>query len=260
MSATGSGGFEGRVAVVTGGASGIGFALAERLVKESARVAILDLVPAAVDTAASGLGGVLGIPTDVTDETAVRAAVARVEGELGPVELYFSNAGIGGGLGLGGDEDWARAWAVHGMAHVYAARAVMPGMVARGHGEFVVTASAAGLLMMMQSAPYTVTKHASVAIAEWLAVEYGDAGVGVHCLAPQGVRTPMVTADPRAEAEVAASGPILDPADVAEDVLSAISSGEFLVMPHPEVQGYEQAKVADRTRWLRTMRRLRARL
>jgi short-subunit dehydrogenase len=230
MSATGSGGFEGRVAVVTGGASGIGFALAERLVKESARVAILDLVPAAVDTAASGLGGVLGIPTDVTDETAVRAAVARVEGELGPVELYFSNAGIGGGLGLGGDEDWARAWAVHGMAHVYAARAVMPGMVARGHGEFVVTASAAGLLMMMQ------------------------------CLAPQGVRTPMVTADPRAEAEVAASGPILDPADVAEDVLSAISSGEFLVMPHPEVQGYEQAKVADRTRWLRTMRRLRARL
>jgi NAD(P)-dependent dehydrogenase (short-subunit alcohol dehydrogenase family) len=254
MSATGSGGFEGRVAVVTGGASGIGFALAERLVKESARVAILDLVPAAVDTAASGLGGVLGIPTDVTDETAVRAAVARVEGELGPVELYFSNAGIGG------DEDWARAWAVHGMAHVYAARAVMPGMVARGHGEFVVTASAAGLLMMMQSAPYTVTKHASVAIAEWLAVEYGDAGVGVHCLAPQGVRTPMVTADPRAEAEVAASGPILDPADVAEDVLSAISSGEFLVMPHPEVQGYEQAKVADRTRWLRTMRRLRARL
>jgi NAD(P)-dependent dehydrogenase (short-subunit alcohol dehydrogenase family) len=260
MSATGNDGFEGRVAMVTGGASGIGYALAQRLVAEGAKVAVLDLAPDAVEAAAGRLGGAVGIATDVTDEPAVAAAVARVESDLGPVDLYFSNAGIGGGLGLGADDDWARSWAVHGMAHVYAARAVIPGMVARGHGEFVVTASAAGLLMMMQSAPYSVTKHASVAIAEWLAIEYGDAGVGVHCLAPQGVRTPMVTSDPRAEAEVAASGPILDPADVAEAVLVAIHKGEFLVLPHPEVQGYEQAKVSDRTRWLRTMRRLRARL
>ena len=260
MNATGDEGFEGRVAVVTGGASGIGYALAERLVSEGASVAILDLVAGAVSDAATRLGGITGTAVDVTDEVGVRAALEAIERDLGPIDLYFSNAGIGGGLGLGEDADWARAWAVHGMAHVYAARALMPGMAARGRGEFVVTASAAGLLMMMQSAPYTVTKHASVAIAEWLAVEYGDTGVGVHCLTPQGVRTPMVSADPRAEAEVAASGKIIDPAVVADDVLAAIRSGDFLVMPHPEVQGYEQAKVADRTRWLTTMRRLRSRL
>jgi NAD(P)-dependent dehydrogenase (short-subunit alcohol dehydrogenase family) len=265
-----SGGFEGRVAVVTGGASGIGLALAERLCAERARVAILDLSDGAVLAATQRLGEapggterpgrVLGLAADVTDEEGLRAALEQVESTLGPVELYFSNAGIGGGLGLGTDEEWARTWAVHGMAHVYAARAVLPGMAARGTGEFVVTASAAGLLMMMQSAPYTVTKHASVAIAEWLAVEYGDRGVGVHCLAPQGVRTPMVSSDARAEAEVAASGKIIQPAEVADAVLAALRRGDFLIMPHPEVQVYEQAKITDRTKWLRTMRRLRARL
>ena len=251
---------EGRVAVVTGGASGIGYALAERLRAENVHVAILDLSYAAVSEAAARLGDTLGVAADVTDEAGLRAAVEQVESTLGPVDLYFSNAGIGGGLGLGTDAEWARAWAVHGMAHVYGARSVLPLMVARGAGDFVVTASAAGLLMMMQSAPYTVTKHASVAIAEWLAVEYGDSGVNIHCLAPQGVRTPMVSSDARAEAEVAASGAIIPAPEAADAVVAALRSGEFLIMPHPEVQAYEQAKVADRTKWLRTMRRLRARL
>jgi NAD(P)-dependent dehydrogenase (short-subunit alcohol dehydrogenase family) len=252
--------FEGKVAVVTGGAGGIGAALATRLAAGGARVAVVDLDPAASEATAATFDGGLGLGVDVTDEAAVAAAVRRVEDGLGPIDIYCSNAGIGGGRGLGSDDEWARTWAVHGMAHVYAARAVLPAMAARRSGDFVVTASAAGLLMMMQSAPYTVTKHASVAIAEWLAVEYGDSGVALHCLAPQGVRTAMVSSDAKAEAEVAASGRILDPADVANDVVAAIHSGAFLVLPHPEVAAYEQAKVSDRTRWLATMRRLRARI
>jgi NAD(P)-dependent dehydrogenase (short-subunit alcohol dehydrogenase family) len=250
----------GSVAVVTGGGSGIGRALAGRLHADGARLAVVDLHAAAAEDTAEALPGALAIGADVTDEGALRSAVARVEAELGPIDVYCSNAGIATGAGLGDDEDWARSWAVHGMAHVYAARAVIPGMAGRGRGDFVVTASAAGLLMMMQSAPYTVTKHASVAIAEWLAVEHGDAGVRIHCLAPQGVRTPMVTGDPRGEAEVAASGRILEPAEVAAAVVDAIRSGEFLITPHPEVRAYEAAKVADRTAWLSRMRRLKARV
>ena len=251
--------FKARVAVVTGGASGIGYALAERLVAEEAQVAVLDLSQDAVEAAARTLGAVLPLAADVTDEAALGAALERISSTLGPVDLYFSNAGVMNGFGLGTNDDWRVAWAVHGLAHIYAARAVLPGMVARRRGHFIVTASAAGLLMMMQSAPYTVTKHASVAIAEWLAVEYGDAGVSVHCLAPQGVRTPMVTGDARTEAEVTASGEIMEAGDVAGCVLAAVRGGHFLIMPHPEVHRYEQAKVADRTRWLRTMRRLRDR-
>ena len=159
---------------------------------------------------------------------------------LGPIDLYCSNAGVGTGRQLGEDEDWERSWRVHGMAHVHAARAVLPGMTARGSGVMVITASAAGLLMMMQSAPYTVTKHASVAIAEWLAVNYGGQGVQFHCLCPQGVRTPMVSADAGGEAEVAASGRILEPAEVADAVLDAIQANRFLVLPHPEVHEYEK--------------------
>jgi short-subunit dehydrogenase len=133
-------------------------------------------------------------------------------------------------------------------------------MQARQSGAMVITASAAGLLMMMQSAPYTVTKHASVAIAEWLAVNYGGSGVQLHCLCPQGVRTPMVSSDPRGESEVAASGPILEPAEVAESVVDAIRANRFLVLPHPEVHEYEKSKVEDRDRWLVGMRRLLARI
>lgn len=250
----------GQVAVVTGGASGIGRALAERLHAEGARVAVVDRNGGAAAATAGAIDGALPIGADVADETAVTALVEQVEVELGPIDVYCSNAGVSLGVGLGGDKEWEESWAVHALAHLYAARAVLPGMVERGSGHFVVTASAAGLLMLMRSAPYTVTKHASVALAEWLAVEYGGKGVGIHCVAPQGVRTPMVDADPVAEAEVGASAPIIEPAAVAEAAVAALASGTFLVLPHTEVRAYEQAKVADRDRWLTGMRRLAAKL
>jgi NAD(P)-dependent dehydrogenase (short-subunit alcohol dehydrogenase family) len=247
------------VVVVTGGGSGIGFAIARRLHEDGARIAIADLSAAAIDGALALLPGSIGVVADVTDEAQVQSLVAEAETKLGPVDIYCSNAGIGSGPGLGDDEAWARAWAVHSLAHLYAARAVLPGMVKRKKGHFLVTASAAGLLMLQRSASYTVTKHASVALAEWLAVEYGGDGVQFHCLAPQGVRTPMVGEDPKAEAEVGASGKIIEPSVVADAVAEAMKAGEFLVLPHPEVAAYEAAKVANRTKWLDGMRTLKAR-
>lgn len=252
--------FDGAVAVVTGGAGGIGGALAARLTAEGARVAVVDLRADAAEAAAAELPGAIGLAADVGDWDAVRTMVDEVEGQLGPVDVYCSNAGVATGGGLGDDDAWELSWRVHGMAHVNAARAVVPGMAARGSGALVVTASAAGLLMMMQSAPYTVTKHASVALAEWLAVNYGGSGVQFHCLCPQGVRTAMVSGDPRGEAEVAASGRILEPSEVAESVVQAIRANQFLILPHPEVHKFETMKVADRDTWLAGMRRLLARV
>jgi NAD(P)-dependent dehydrogenase (short-subunit alcohol dehydrogenase family) len=247
---------DGAVAVVTGGAGGIGQALSARLAAEGARVAVVDLDRSAAEAAAAAFPGAIGLAADVGDAGAVRAMVDQVVARLGPIDVYCSNAGIGGGRFLGEEEDWDRSWRVHGMAHVHAARVIMPDMTARGSGVMVITASAAGLLMMMQSAPYTVTKHA---IAEWLAVTYGGRGVQIHCLCPQGVRTPMVSSDTSGEAEVAASGRILEPAEVADAVLDAIQANRFLILPHPEVHGFEERKVADRDRWLAGMRRLLAR-
>ena len=251
--------FQGAVAVVTGGAGGIGRALAARLTAEGSRVAIVDLDRASAEEAAAALPGAIGLAADVGDPVAVRAMVAAVESELGPIDIYCSNAGVATGGALGDDEAWDLSWRVHGLAHIYAAREVLPGMQARGSGALVITASAAGLLMM-QSAPYTVTKHASVSIAEWLSVNYGGQGVQVHCLCPQGVRTPMVTSDPRGESEVASSGRIIEPSEVADAVVAAVRANQFLVLPHPEVHGYEQFKVEDRDRWLAGMRRLLARI
>lgn len=249
------------VVVVTGGAGGIGKALGERWAAEGARVALVDLDAGAAEQAAAALGGdARGYGADVSDPAAVRRLVDAVESDLGGIEMYCSNAGVGGGAGLGSEAEWARAWGVHVDAHVHAAREVVPRMEERGGGHIVITASAAGLLMMMQSAPYTVTKHASVAFAEWLSVNHGDRGIGVHCLCPQGVRTPMVAADASAEAEVAASGKILEPSVVADAVAEAVRTGTFLILPHPEVHDYETNKVADRDRWLTTMRRLYTRV
>jgi len=256
--------FEGAVAVVTGGASGIGRALGEKLLSLGARVALLDLEPTAANKVATGLdpGGssVVGLAADVTQAESLAGAVAEVERRFGPVDMFFSNAGVAVGEGLGDPQSWQLSFEVHVMGHVNAALAVLEGMASRQRGVFVVTASAAGLLMMMQSAPYSVTKHGSVAIAEWLAVHYGGSGVSVHCLCPQGVRTPMIGTDPKGKAEVEASGRILEPSQVADAVIEAIRSGTFLILPHPEVKGYEQAKVADRDRWLAGMRRLLARV
>ncbi len=252
--------FDGAVAVVTGGAGGIGTALASRLTAEGARVALVYLDLEAAEAAASGLKGAIGLSADVGDYEAVGEMVDEVERRLGPIDIYCSNAGVATGAGLGEDDAWDLSWRVHGMAHVHAARTVVPGMVARGSGAVVITASAAGLLMMMQSAPYTVTKHASVAIAEWLAVNYGGSGVQFHCLCPQGVRTPMVSGDARGEAEVAASGRIIEPAEVSDAVVEAVRQDRFLILPHPEVHSFEKAKAEDRDVWLSGMRRLLARV
>jgi NAD(P)-dependent dehydrogenase (short-subunit alcohol dehydrogenase family) len=250
------------VTVITGGASGIGRALAERFAAEGARtVVVADLDGAGAEALAAGLpGGVgVGMAVNVADETALRALADRVATEIGAIDVYCSNAGIADAPGLGDDQQWERAFGVHVLAHVYAARHILPRMVARGRGHFMVTASAAGLLTEMDSAAYTATKHASVALAEWLAINHGDSGVSFSCLCPQGVRTPM-TAGFTAGSSTLAAGAFIEPSDVADAVLAAFGDGRFLILPHPEVADYEQRRAGDRDRWLGGMRRVRAKL
>ena len=263
-----------RVVVVTGGGSGIGRALCLRFASEGARaVVVADLDGAATKKVAGEVedaGGsrivALPAPLDVADEDQVVGLVGRVESDVGPISLFCSNAGLGGGGGVDADDQtWDRLWRVHVMAHVFAARAVIPAMVDRGEGYLLHTASAAGLLTNMGNAPYSVTKHATVALAEWLAITYGDAGVRVSCLCPQGVRTPMLLAglDRAAAAEasvpasaVLAAGGLLEPEDVAEAVVSGLRDERFLILPHPEVLTFFQRKGSDYDRWIAGMRRL----
>jgi NAD(P)-dependent dehydrogenase (short-subunit alcohol dehydrogenase family) len=252
----------GAVAVVTGGASGIGAALARRFAAAgAAAVVVADLDgPGAARLAAQLPGSVgHGLPLDAGDEPAVAGAVARIEDEIGPVDLWCSNAGVAGGPGLGEDADWQSCWRLHVHAHVLAARHVLPRMVARGRGHLLVTASAAGLLTELDAAPYAVTKHASVALAEWLAIQHGDDGVSVSCLCPQAVRTPMLAGAPATSATLAA-GAVIEPEQVADAVLAAFAENRFLILPHPEVAEYERRRAGDRDRWLAGMRRLRVRL
>jgi NAD(P)-dependent dehydrogenase (short-subunit alcohol dehydrogenase family) len=253
---------QGAVAVVTGGASGIGRALALRIASEGARaVVVADLDEPGARRVAHELACAtpLGAGLDVTDPEAVAALVDRVERDVGPVDLWCSNAGVALGADLGGDQDWQRSFEVHVMAHVHVARSLLPRMAARGRGHLLVTASAAGLLTNIDAAPYSVTKHGSVALAEWLAIRYGDQGVTVSCLCPQGVRTPMLERE-GAGAAVLAAGALLDPDEVAGAVVEALADGRFLVLPHPEVAEFERRRAADRDRWLAGMRRLRRRL
>jgi NAD(P)-dependent dehydrogenase (short-subunit alcohol dehydrogenase family) len=251
----------GAVVVVTGGASGIGAALARRFAAEGARAVVVADLDA--DGAAAVAGGLdcpvrLGVGLDVTDEAQVAALAARIAEEIGPVDLYCSNAGLAGMPGLGTDAEWQRAWAVHVLAHVYAARHVVPAMVARGSGHLMITASAAGLLAEADLAAYSVTKHGSVALAEWLAIQHGDQGVTVSCLCPQGVNTPLLARAP-AEATTLAAGETIEPEQVCDSVVRALAEDHFLILPHEQVHRYEQQRSADRDRWLSGMRRLRAR-
>ena len=253
---------QGAVAVVTGGASGIGRALALRFAREGARaVVVVDLDEPGARRVARELtcATPLDAGLDVTDPAAVGALVDRVEREVGPIDLWCSNAGVALGPDLGSDEDWHRSFQVHVMAHVNVARSLLPRMAARGHGHLLVTASAAGLLTDMDAAAYSVTKHGSVALAEWLAIRYGDDGITVSCLCPQGVRTPMLEREGVGPAVLAAGG-VLDPEDVADAVVDALADGRFLILPHPEVAEFERRRAADRDRWLAGMRRVRARL
>ncbi|MCU1454086.1 MAG: Oxidoreductase, short chain dehydrogenase/reductase family [Acidimicrobiales bacterium] len=253
-----------RVVVVTGAAKGIGFALAERFVAEGARgVALVDLVAADVEAAADRLGpAALGLAADVSDEAAVADVVARASEALGPIDLFASNAGIGTGAGIeASNEAWQQIWDVNVMAHVYAARAVLPSMLERGEGYLLNTASAAGLLSQIDDAPYSVTKHAAVALAEWLAITYGDQGITVSCLCPQGVRTDMLMgAEGTTGADTVIAQGVIEPEDVAAAVVAGLADGRFLILPHPEVATYLQRKATDPDRWLAGMRRLQQRI
>ena len=248
---------EGKIAVITGAASGIGRALARRFKAEGAKaLAIADMQGDALQAVADEIGA-LAMVTDVSREGDIQALVAKTEAELGPIDIFCSNAGI---CWLGGDdapdEEWQTNWNVHVMAHVYAARAVAPGMAARGSGYLVNTASAAGLLSHVNSATYSVTKHAAVALGEWLSIEYGSRGVNVSVLCPQAVRTAMTQGR---ETGVAALDGMIDPEELADSVIATMEREEFLILPHPVVLDYLKRKTGDYDRWLGGMRRLKDR-
>jgi NAD(P)-dependent dehydrogenase (short-subunit alcohol dehydrogenase family) len=249
---------KGKVIVVTGGASGIGAALVRRFAREGAAgIVVADMnLEAALAVAAEVKG--LALRTDVSKEADVQALIARATKHHGRVDVLCSNAGIATGGGVDApNADWQRIWEVNLMAHVYGARAVLPQMLERGEGYLLQTASAAGLLAQPDSALYSVTKHAAVSLAEWLSMNYGDKGIRVSCLCPQGVRTPMLLGTSGDRKSFLLDGSV-SPEQVADDVIAAMRDERFLVLPHPEVHDYMQRKAADVDRWLGGMRRLRA--
>jgi len=258
----------GRVAVVTGGASGIGRALVRRFAREGARgVVAADLDGAGAEAVAAEIGdGALGVACDVADDAQVGALLERAREAFGPVDVFCANAGIATGMGLETpDEAWDLISGVNVRAHVIAARRLVPEWVERGEGYFVATASAAGLLNQIGDAAYAVTKAGAVAFAEWLAITYGDQGVRVSCLCPMGVRTPLLEGGLEQEGDegvgarvVAAAGELLEPDDVAGDVVEAMRAERFLILPHAEVGEFMRRKGDDHDRWLLGMRRLQA--
>ena len=243
-----------KIVVVTGAANGIGAALARRFAKSGARHVIcadIDLIGA--KQIASEIGGT-AMSVNVSIESDIADLVSKTEEEIGPIDLFCSNAGI---LTLGGvevpDSEWQKIWEINVMSQVWAARHVVPRMIARGGGYLLNTASAAGLLNQIGAAPYGVTKHASVGLAEWLAFTYGDQGIDVSVLCPQAVRSEMTKGF---EGSVAAIDGMLEPENVAEACEHAIANKEFLVLPHKTVQGYMEAKSKDYDRWIGGMRKL----
>ncbi len=249
--------------VVTGGGSGIGRALVKRFAQEGPRALVVaDLNLQGAEAVAQEVGGeaVHAMQVDVGREQEIRALIDRARELGGPVDLFCSNAGVPGPAGgpEAPDEEWDRAWRINVLAHVWAARALLPEMTERGDGYLMSTASAAGLLTQVGAQVYSVTKHAAVAVAEWLAITYGDAGVKVSCLCPLGVRTPMLEGAMEDTVGAAAlmQDELLDPADVAETVLQAIRDERFLILPHPHVSDYMARRGADDDRWIAGMRRM----
>ena len=246
-----------RVCVVTGGAGGIGAALARRFVAEGAATVVISDIDEERTQAVAREIGCVGIACDVTDEDSVQALVAGVIADHGEIGLFASNAGtsIDGGVHVG-DEDWQRLWDLHVMAHVYAARALVGPMAAAGGGYLLQTISAAGLLASLSSLPYTVTKTASMALAEWLAIVYRDSNIRVSAVCPLVVETPLAV---RFQLDTG-PGPAMSPDDVALVVVDGIRRERFLILPHPEVGDYLERKSSDRDRWLSGMSRLYGRV
>jgi NAD(P)-dependent dehydrogenase (short-subunit alcohol dehydrogenase family) len=247
-----------KVTVVTGGANGIGRALCERFAAEEARgVVIADLDVERAESLAKSIGGI-AVKTNVAVESDIANLVSVATEKYGRIDLFCSNAGIGTPGGADEpNEVWQRIWDVNVMAHIYAARYVLPGMLALREGYILATASAAGLLTQIGSAPYSVTKHAAVAFAEWLSITHGDAGIKVSCLCPQGVNTDLLRSSAGGPGEFLRAN-ALEPSDVADAVVKALDEERFLVLPHPEVAEYFKRKATDYDRWLRGMRRLQA--
>jgi NAD(P)-dependent dehydrogenase (short-subunit alcohol dehydrogenase family) len=247
-----------KVVVVTGGGNGIGRALCRRFAAEGAKVVVVaDVEPDAARTVASDTCG-WDIPTDVASESDVQRLVDDVLKKYGRIDLFCSNAGVGvEGDCHAPDRDWLRSWEINVLSHVYAARAVLPSMLARGEGYLLQTVSAAGLLTMLGSAPYSVTKHAALGLAEWLNITYGDQGIKVSALCPLGVKTRMLE-----QAEFGGGTFLLDdaiePDEVAAAVIEGLETEQFLITPHEKVREYVRRKADDYDRWLGGMRRLQA--
>jgi NAD(P)-dependent dehydrogenase (short-subunit alcohol dehydrogenase family) len=254
----------GKVALVTGGANGIGRALCERFAAEGAAgVAVVDLDGAGAASVAAGIGDTaIGLAADVSVEADIAAAVQTTEERFGPIDLLVCNAGIGAMAGIDApDEVWQRVWDVNVMAHVRAVRAVLPSMLARGEGYVLTTASAAGLLTQIGDAPYSVTKHAAVGLAEWLAITHGDEGLKVSCLCPQGVDTDLLrAATGGVSGEVVTAQGVISPEEVADAVIDGLRDERFLILPHPEVATYLGRKAGDPDRWIGGMRKLQRRI
>lgn len=250
----------GKHVVVTGGAGGIGRALIRRFAAEGAgALVVADRAVQEAEAIAREVDG-LAVELDAGREQSVRALITQASAANGPIDIFISNAGVPGALGGPEAEDaiWDEAWRVNVMAHVWAARALLPEMLARSDGYLINTASAAGLLTQVSSLVYSVTKHAAVSLAEWLAIEHRDAGVRVSCICPQGVRTPMLdlAMDEPAGAAALNAGGLIEPEDVAEAVVAGIAQERFLILPHENVSRFMALKGSDHERWLKGMRRL----
>lgn len=248
--------FDGKVTIVTGGASGIGAACARNFAARGAKVVVTDINGDGAQAVAAEFGG-LGVPCNVGDEADINALVAKTEDAYGPVDVFFSNAGINSGRDILTTDlsVWEDQWQVNVMAHVYAVRAVLPGMLERGGGTLIHTASMAGILMSIGNLPYTVSKHAVVGLAEYLSVNHHHQGIRVSLLAPLGVRTPML-GDPNNPFARNSAGPVKEPEEVAEMVATAVEEERFLILTDDIAQEWMEGKTGDIERWLRGMRRL----
>ncbi len=249
------------VCVVTGGGSGIGKALCERFAADGARaIVVVDRDADGARAVAESIGGRAEV-VDVGSEADLTAMLASVEEDLGPIDVLCNNAGIAsGGSPLEIPiEEWQRQWDINVMSHVYAIRAVLPSMLARGEGHILHTASMAGILTSHGNAHYATSKHAVVGLAEWMAITYHDAGIRTYLLAPLGVRTPML-GDTDSEWARTAAGPIAEPEDVAQQVIDAFGEERFLILTNPIAREWMEFKTKDPEKWLGGMRRLQARI